>query len=215
MIWGFTELSNTDVPVWNWVGLKTLRASLTINMQHSKLKWESLTVNMSDYGFWQSNQRQFNRRLGLSWWRYNIYCVRACIISVFADSHRQLPDLRFLRFKLLHSCDPGHAKWIPSPSSWHCHGNHLDPCHWCRCSVNRESERETESETESGRKAIWGQEEVKRGRCGVRETVNDKMRVNISCGLTIKTFLIMQRSSEHWLKWVLQVTEGFTQLQFC
>lgn len=58
------------------------------------------------------------------------------------------------------------------------------------------------------------QEEVEGGRCAVRETVNDKMRVNFSCDLTIKKMLIMQRSCEHWLKWVILVTEGFTQLQF-
>lgn len=64
--------------------------------------------------------------------------------STYLAVYRQLPDIRLLRFNLHHSCDPREV----------CHrrlGNHLDPCHWCGCSVNmgkwawdREQDREWE-----------------------------------------------------------------------
>lgn len=125
----------------------------------------------------------------------NILGISVCTICVcvfvgggqgngvyFLTVYRQLQDMRSRRFKLLHSCDP---------SDFHqcCHGNHLDPCHWCRCSFNGEE-----------RARQRAREKCERGICGVRETVNDKTGVNNSCNLTIKTFLIMYRSWNecHW-----------------
>lgn len=97
----------------------------------------------------------------------------------------------FLGLNLVHSCDARNAKLILSLLPWHCHGIHLDPCQWCRSSVNRESER----------KAILGQQVAARGRCEVRNnggrfTLNDKARVNIWCAFTIEPFLIMKGTGE-------------------
>lgn len=134
---------------------------------------------------WLSSRLWVNLSLEVSWWRSVCVCLEEGWSTL--PIYSKPADMKFIRFKLLHSCDP-HAEWIPSLSSWCCPGNHLNACHWRCCSVNRESE--------VGGNAKGWQEEVERGKCGVgnnsgRFTVNDKMRVNIWCELTIKTFSIM------------------------
>lgn len=132
------------------------------------LQWkatESLKVKMLT--LWLSRRPWVNLSLEVSWWRSVCVCLKDCWSTL--PIYSKPADMKFIRLKLLHSCDP-HAEWIPSLSSWCCPGNHLNACHWRCCSVNRESEHKTES---------WGWGKCKRMAGGGRKGGNVESEITL------------------------------------